>query len=184
MAHRITDDCTGCATCAQRCPTEAISGDRRGLHVIDPGRCIDCGTCGVVCPDEAVRDNHGKPCVALAGRRWPRAYVDLETCVGCEWCVTACAFDALTMEDNPAAAARASGIVGRDEVAPARIAVVLARRCVGCNLCEAECAYGAIRVLREDAPEVTALMARNDAHLAQAGVAPASIVRKAKGAAA
>lgn len=46
--------CTGCTTCLQHCPTEAIR-IRDGRAVIDSERCIDCGVCISVCPHKAKR---------------------------------------------------------------------------------------------------------------------------------
>jgi len=53
MAHKITDKCVSCGTCASECPVGAISqGD--GKYVIDPDTCIDCGTCEAACPNGAI----------------------------------------------------------------------------------------------------------------------------------
>jgi NADH:ubiquinone oxidoreductase subunit F (NADH-binding) len=48
------DDCTGCMVCLRACPTEAITGARRELHVIDPELCTRCDTCRQVCKFDAV----------------------------------------------------------------------------------------------------------------------------------
>jgi NADH:ubiquinone oxidoreductase subunit F (NADH-binding) len=46
--------CTGCTVCARNCPTGAISGERRKLHVIDDEVCIRCGICMQVCNFDAI----------------------------------------------------------------------------------------------------------------------------------
>src|ERR1700730_6873666 len=98
MAFIITENCTGCTACIKRCPTDAITGDRKLLHVIDPALCIDCGACGVVCPDEAIYDNNGHLCEMLKAPSRPLACGDLQRRVGCEWFVGPGPFDALEMQ--------------------------------------------------------------------------------------
>jgi len=46
--------CTGCTVCARNCPVEAISGERRQVHFIDPDKCIRCGICAQVCNFNAI----------------------------------------------------------------------------------------------------------------------------------
>jgi NADH-quinone oxidoreductase subunit F len=46
----LPDKCQGCGICFRDCPSEAISGGKRMVHVIDQGKCIKCGTCLDVCP--------------------------------------------------------------------------------------------------------------------------------------
>lgn len=44
------DKCVGCLLCKKNCPVNAISGERKEVHVIDQSLCIKCGVCLDVCP--------------------------------------------------------------------------------------------------------------------------------------
>lgn len=44
--------CTGCGTCSDSCPVEAIKVNDKAE--IDENECIDCGTCVDECPEEAL----------------------------------------------------------------------------------------------------------------------------------
>ncbi len=50
----IEENCTGCTICARKCPTDAITGERKMLHVIDQDLCIKCGVCYSKCKFEAI----------------------------------------------------------------------------------------------------------------------------------
>jgi len=50
----LEDVCTGCTVCARNCPVNAISGERRMAHHIDPDICIRCGICAQVCNYNAI----------------------------------------------------------------------------------------------------------------------------------
>ena len=53
------EKCTGCTTCLQHCPTEAIR-IKDGHAVINDARCIDCGECIRVCQQKAKKAVCGK----------------------------------------------------------------------------------------------------------------------------
>lgn len=46
--------CKGCGICARNCPTDAIAGGRRMIHIIDQDKCVKCGTCLEVCPFNSI----------------------------------------------------------------------------------------------------------------------------------
>jgi ferredoxin len=47
------EKCTGCETCVESCPLDAIAM-KDGLAVVDADTCGDCGACIDVCPVEAI----------------------------------------------------------------------------------------------------------------------------------
>ncbi|KGK98374.1 ferredoxin [Methanococcoides methylutens] len=48
------DECVGCGTCVDDCPSEAISMDGDNIAVVDADECIDCGACVDSCPTDAI----------------------------------------------------------------------------------------------------------------------------------
>ncbi len=54
MPAKVNNEkCTGCETCVEECPSEAISM-ADGKAVVDVDTCIDCGVCVDACPAEAI----------------------------------------------------------------------------------------------------------------------------------
>ena len=48
-----SEKCTGCGTCVDECPSEAISmKDEKA--VVDAESCVDCGVCVDTCPSGAI----------------------------------------------------------------------------------------------------------------------------------
>ncbi|MCP4196804.1 MAG: NADH-quinone oxidoreductase subunit F [Proteobacteria bacterium] len=54
ITYTITDQCTGCMICRKRCPSHAVSGEKKQVHVIDQSACIKCGLCLDDCKFDAV----------------------------------------------------------------------------------------------------------------------------------
>lgn len=139
MAFRIIETCTGCTACVKRCPTDAITGSRRLLHVIDPDLCIDCGACGVVCPSEAILDAESVIQPLLKKAQRPYAVVDEVACTGCNKCEERCPFDALFMVPVLDTQSPYFEVMQVDE-----------NNCTGCRECEKACPYDAIFIYRKD----------------------------------
>ncbi|MGI6418313.1 MAG: 4Fe-4S binding protein [Thermoguttaceae bacterium] len=52
------DICSGCKTCINLCPYQAIRADEeRKIAVVDPALCKGCGTCVAACPSGAARQH-------------------------------------------------------------------------------------------------------------------------------
>ena len=54
ISFEITDKCIGCTACARQCPVNAISGEVKNKHSIDPDVCIKCGRCLETCKFGAI----------------------------------------------------------------------------------------------------------------------------------
>jgi ferredoxin len=48
------ETCNGCGLCLKACESEAISGEKKQLHVIDTIKCVKCGKCFTVCNQGSV----------------------------------------------------------------------------------------------------------------------------------
>jgi NADH:ubiquinone oxidoreductase subunit F (NADH-binding)/(2Fe-2S) ferredoxin/NAD-dependent dihydropyrimidine dehydrogenase PreA subunit len=54
ITYEITDGCDGCTLCARLCPVNAISGEKKQKHTIDPKLCMSCGACYESCNRDAI----------------------------------------------------------------------------------------------------------------------------------
>ena len=106
-----------------------------------------------MCPDEAILDTYGRLCDQLKAAQRPKAFVELDKCTGCVYCVHSCPFDCITMDPAPKTLA-GDGIA-------ARVAVVELKRCTGCTVCEIDCPYDAIHIWRQDDPRAQENIAQN-----------------------
>jgi ferredoxin len=76
------DLCTGCGSCAEMCPMDAIGVDT-GTAEIDLVRCIGCGVCVPQCATEAIHLQR-KEQVSEPPKTWDDLYEDMHRIAGSE----------------------------------------------------------------------------------------------------
>ncbi len=61
--HIDPEKCQACMSCLKKCPSDAIIGAKKTIHVIDQEKCTKCNTCFDVCPPRfrAVQKISGVP---------------------------------------------------------------------------------------------------------------------------
>ena len=70
MVARVDEsNCIGCTRCYKVCPTDALVGAPKQIHVVVSDACIACGKCVDVCPTECLKLQPVK--VTLRNWRWP-----------------------------------------------------------------------------------------------------------------
>lgn len=48
------EECKACGRCIKACPVEAVTGEKKVVHVINQAKCVQCGSCRDICPFDAV----------------------------------------------------------------------------------------------------------------------------------
>ncbi len=137
MAYQITEACTGCTLSARICPVEAIHGERKQKHQINPAFCIDCGACGRVCAFHAVLTPEGREAERQRPEIWPNPGWEIKACVFCNICVDVCPTGAIDLWRN--------GSHDPQQSYP-RQAPYLAnpKTCIACGFCARDCPTGCI----------------------------------------
>jgi len=134
MAYEISDKCIGCGVCVKFCPTEAISGNKKEKHVINPDACIECGVCGRICPQETVFDSDGQTVTRVKRTEWEQPKIDLKKCMACMSCVESCPAGCLQLHQEPASK--------RDRNCYPYLKN--GKACIGCGFCADDCPVDAI----------------------------------------
>ena len=54
VAYIHASECNGCGKCKKKCPVDAIKGDLKEVHKVDPEECIGCEDCIQTCPHRCI----------------------------------------------------------------------------------------------------------------------------------
>ncbi len=132
MSYSITKDCTGCTACLKICPSKAISGNKKEIHVIEPETCIDCGACGRICPVSSVCDPFGVRTKKIKKSLWVKPVFDLKICMACVICVESCP----------------PGVIGLKKISKkdpeAYPFLEHEKGCIACGFCREDCPVDAV----------------------------------------
>lgn len=138
MAYSITENCIGCTSCANLCPTGAAQGVKKEQHTIVSDLCIECGTCGRICPKGAVLDSFGMVARGEKKKQWKKPEFNTKICMACGICVDACPVGCLSFgEPDKKDKTAYPGLLYGDA-------------CLSCGFCVGECPVEAITL---DTPE-------------------------------
>ncbi len=138
MAYTITDACKGCTLCAKNCPVNAISGELKEKHEINPDVCISCGLCSKLCNMNAILDDEGNPTQKVKKEDWKHPEVNRGVCAGCSVCIRNCPKNCLELTKP-----KRKGDIRTYAY------LAYAEECIGCGLCEKACPVEAIKLVKQ-----------------------------------
>ena len=153
--------CLGLGTCEKACPFDAIHVDPNlKIAKIDEDKCQSCGKCVESCPKHVLEMQEVTVPVRLMCRAAEKGILVSDNCkigcVGCEFCLRACHFGAITMVNNLPVIDREKcrGCMMCAEACPTgaiwadfdnrKIAEIDQSNCVGCDICKKQCHFEAI----------------------------------------
>lgn len=135
MPYTITESCIGCTACVRKCPVNAISGERKAQHHIDPALCIECGACGRICASQAILDGKGRLAERVKPAEWPKPAWRYAVCVECRICEQNCPTGSIDLVGYGQSV---------DGLKPSQPFLKNAETCIACGFCEKSCPVSAI----------------------------------------
>jgi len=134
MSYSITDKCIGCTLCAKKCPVNAIKGNLKEKHSINPDKCIECGVCGKVCPTSAILNSNNETCMKIKQSEWPKPIFDYNKCYSCGVCKEMCLENCIEMKSEDE-----KDLVYKPFLAEPK-------KCISCGACVSVCGVNAIQL--------------------------------------
>ena len=151
--------CTGLGTCERVCPFDAIHVVN-GVAVVDEEKCTACKKCIEACPKNIIELVPVSKEVRVLCKNIDKGKAVMEVCkvgcIGCQRCVKACKFDAMTFENNLAKIdySKCTNCMVCAEVCPTKTiyadfskrkkAYINEDLCIGCTICKRACEFDAI----------------------------------------
>lgn len=151
--------CTGLGTCEKACPFDAIHVVN-GVAVVDEEKCTACKKCIESCPKHIIELVPVSKQVRVLCKNTDKGKAVVEVCkvgcIGCQKCVKACQFDAMTFDNNLAKIdySKCTNCMVCAEVCPTKTiyadfsnrkqAYINEELCAGCTICKKNCKFEAI----------------------------------------
>lgn len=121
----IASNCLKCGICVEVCPKEALS-IVDGQVKVNFDKCVLCEKCAMYCPVSAIPKTTPLKMKIASGY----SMLNSKLCVGCNLCVDACVFKAITPDEN------GNLRINND-------------RCIYCGACKTACPARAIKIQRD-----------------------------------